>query len=135
MLCVVVLVEGFCVGRLPERIVDRQGRKARFRTVQCRANFHQENRIAQLSNPASGKRKPEVSSRTITFEIRPKLEALDPKHYREIQQSKLDRTVARIPSAGLQQQRRLFLSDWMITNNALSQIRPAGGEAGANKRR
>ena len=36
-----------------------------------------------------------VSSRTITFEIRPKLEALDPKYYREIQQSKLDRTVAR----------------------------------------
>ena len=66
MLRIVVLVaengeferfEGFCVGRLLRRIVERQGRKARFQTVQRRADFHQENRIAQLSIPASGKPK------------------------------------------------------------------------------
>ena len=88
-----------------------------------------------FQTPHQASRKPEVSSRTIKFEIRPKLEALGPKYYREIQQSKLDRTVGRISCAGLQQSRRLFLSDWMIANNALSKIRPAGGEAGASKQR
>ena len=112
MLCVIVLVaengefyrfEGFCVGRLPERIVDRQGKKARFRPVQRRADFHQENRIAQPSNPATGKPKARGFFSNHYIKIGPKLEAPDLKYYREIQQSKLDRTVAGIPCAGLHQ--------------------------------
>ena len=61
MLCVVVLVaengefqqfEGFFVGHyLNVLIVERQGRKARFRPVQRGADFHQESRIAKLLTP------------------------------------------------------------------------------------
>ena len=53
--------------------------------------------------PHQASRKPEAFSRTIAFEIRPKLEELDPKYYQEIQQLKLDRTSC----ASLQQSSRL----------------------------
>ena len=95
--------------KIPERIVEKQGGKLDFDRSSTepikprkshRTSF--EPRIRQAESQ---------QSRTITFKIGPKLEAPDPKYYREIQQSKLDRTVARIPCAGLQQSRCLLLDD------------------------
>ena len=99
--------------------------KARFRPVQRRADFHQTIPAHRFQTRIKASRKREVSSRTIPFEIRPKLEALDPKYYQEIQQSKLDRTVAGISCAGLQQSSRLQTTPF-------HKIHPVGGEAGAN---
>ena len=104
MLCVVVLVAEKGKFQRFQGLWDKEG-KLDFNRSNAKPIFTKKIPSHRFQTPHQASRKPEVSSRTNIFEIRPKLEALDPKYYQEIQQSKLDRSVAGISCAGLQSRR------------------------------